>query len=375
MAELLEIHVAGNGIGESILLCLPNGKWGMIDAYVPTLNDPNSSSAFRLLLERGVRNLEFLCLTHPDTDHFRGMSLFLENFDVGQFWIFAAKSPAELYQRIAFLLKAKAARLQSTPEVVEDANDFAKTIKLVRRLRAAGKTERIFMQLGQPLYRIPATQSGSELRITALGPAGNLIDEYEDSIEKCFDTSVAARVLTVKAPDINNNIVSAALLIEYGDTTVVLGGDMEKEGWEHVIAYTTSTLSLDADFVKVSHHGSSNGYCDRLWEDHFCSSRSTTAVITAYSKKKLPREDDVDYIKAHAHKLFTTSHAALSFGAPPAHTRKSAFRRLSPQAVAALESIFVRAKRKDQRPQGICSFLVDDRGTCEHHLSGDAAEL
>src|SRR5437899_163845 len=126
MAELMEVHVTGGGIGESIVLRLPNGRWGVVDCYVPSLRDATSSSAFRLLKERGVTSLEFLCLTHPDADHFRGMSLFLETFAVGQFWIFAAKSPAELYQRIAAVGKIKAERLHQPGESVEDANDFVK---------------------------------------------------------------------------------------------------------------------------------------------------------------------------------------------------------------------------------------------------------
>src|SRR6266446_1648681 len=101
MADFLEVHVTGGAIGESIVLRLPNGKWGVVDSYVPTLADPASSPAFSLLRKRGVSALEFLCLTHPDTDHFRGMSHFLEGFAVSQFWIFGAKSPSELYQRIA----------------------------------------------------------------------------------------------------------------------------------------------------------------------------------------------------------------------------------------------------------------------------------
>ena len=148
MNGLLEVHITGGRIGESIVLHLPDGKWGVVDCYVPTLAEPTSSSSFRFLQERGVTDLAFLCLTHPDADHCRGMSLFLEKFLIGQFWMFGAKSPSELYQRIAALLKIRAVKLQEPAPMLEEADDFAKTIRLVKAMRQAKKIDYVPMSQG-----------------------------------------------------------------------------------------------------------------------------------------------------------------------------------------------------------------------------------
>ncbi len=81
----LSVHVLGAAKGESIVLQLPNGRWGVVDCYARSLNP-----TLMFLRESGVEKLEFLCLTHPHDDHYRGMSQILEEFPVAYFWHFGA---------------------------------------------------------------------------------------------------------------------------------------------------------------------------------------------------------------------------------------------------------------------------------------------
>jgi hypothetical protein len=137
-------------------------------------------------------------------------------------------------------------------------------------------------------------------------------------------------------------------------------------------------LSLDAHLVKVSHHGSITGYCKGLWEKHLSPQRSATAIVTAFTKQHLPRAEGLKHIKANTSRIFTTSKAAIKPNPAPVAgvpTRRSAFRQLAPDVVSALESTFISARLKTAQPQGICSFLFDDKGNFEHHLAGDAVEL
>src|SRR5258708_2739055 len=52
MAGSLEIHVAGGSIGESIIIRLPNGKYGVVDCYVPSLTEPTTSPSFEFLRKK-----------------------------------------------------------------------------------------------------------------------------------------------------------------------------------------------------------------------------------------------------------------------------------------------------------------------------------
>src|SRR5437764_754157 len=93
---LVRIYVFGSTEGESIVLHLPNGKWGAVDSFAPSLNDPTTNPAYRLMRQKKVTELEFLCLTHPHDDHFRGMSQLLKGFSVRQFWTFIGPDPQDV---------------------------------------------------------------------------------------------------------------------------------------------------------------------------------------------------------------------------------------------------------------------------------------
>jgi hypothetical protein len=59
-AERLEVHVFGGGEGESIVLGLPNGGWGVIDCFATKLEEPKTNASLQFLLSRGVSSLDFL---------------------------------------------------------------------------------------------------------------------------------------------------------------------------------------------------------------------------------------------------------------------------------------------------------------------------
>ena len=88
----LAVHVLGAGKGESIVLQLSDGRWGVVDCFAPSSTNAETNPVLRFLRERDVRELEFLCLTHPHDDHYKGMSHLLEAFDVKYFWPVAGLS-------------------------------------------------------------------------------------------------------------------------------------------------------------------------------------------------------------------------------------------------------------------------------------------
>jgi glyoxylase-like metal-dependent hydrolase (beta-lactamase superfamily II) len=92
----LGVHVINAGVGESIVIECPDGQWGVIDCYARSTTDPDTNPTVRFLRERAVNRLEFVCLTHPHADHYRGLRQLLELFTVRQFWRFGAFSQADL---------------------------------------------------------------------------------------------------------------------------------------------------------------------------------------------------------------------------------------------------------------------------------------
>jgi hypothetical protein len=63
---VLYLEVIGGGFkGESIIIKLPSGHWGIIDCYSPNLTDPKYHPVIQRLKQLEVTELEFVALTHP----------------------------------------------------------------------------------------------------------------------------------------------------------------------------------------------------------------------------------------------------------------------------------------------------------------------
>jgi beta-lactamase superfamily II metal-dependent hydrolase len=119
-----------------------------------------------------------------------------------------------------------------------------------------------------------------------------------------------------------HNLISSILLLKYGETRVILGGDAEKASWDEVLVDKIRIKEdkedkedgelFHAHLVKVSHHGSPTGLTPGLWKQ--LTARGTCyAVITPYRMQRLPKKEIVEFIARHTPKIFVTSLEALSF--------------------------------------------------------------
>src|SRR4051812_33928138 len=99
----LTVHVLGAAKGESIILHLPSGQWGVVDCYAGSVANPQTNPTFQFLKSQGVTELEFLCLTHPHDDHYRGMSQLLESFSIRSFWRFSGLGGSHFLRLVEYL--------------------------------------------------------------------------------------------------------------------------------------------------------------------------------------------------------------------------------------------------------------------------------
>ena len=79
----LTAHFINVGQGDAIYLELPGGENALIDG------GPSSSASgplARFLSDRGVTRIDHVVLTHPHSDHFKGLSYVFSNLTVGSFY-------------------------------------------------------------------------------------------------------------------------------------------------------------------------------------------------------------------------------------------------------------------------------------------------
>lgn len=295
----VELHVFGGSLGESIAIRTPDGQWGVVDSYASSLKDELTNRSLQYLLSRNVTKLAFLCLTHPHADHFRGMSQFLRRFEVEAFW-----QPAAMCARtLKLTLKSEGHRAVASDlaSSIADKDELLGILKEVRKLSREKKLIIKNASVGTALFPSPIAE-GSHFRIRAIAPSGASKQRYETSLHKCFDDQ--GRFVDA-SPPADHNQVSIALDILFGKTRLILGADVETDGWSDVLL-EISRDDLSADAVKVSHHGSTNGYAKELWPvfSHRCR---PLAICTAYEKYRLPDPEALAHIANRASRILTTS--------------------------------------------------------------------
>ena len=202
----LEVTVLDVGQGDSILVVSPRGSTLLIDAGGAFEGfrgrpehlgpDPGEDAVSPYLWSRGFQKLNAVAITHAHQDHIGGMAAILDNFKVGRVWI---------------------------------GNDNASPALL--RLKAHAQN-----------LRVPVEHERRGQHFVWDGVEVNFM--WPDSAED--ETSATAR---------NNDSLIVGL--RYGDRTILLPGDAEKQV-EYTMLSEAEAANLHADVLKIGHHGSKN---------------------------------------------------------------------------------------------------------------------
>jgi competence protein ComEC len=194
-----ELSVIDVGQGDSLLAAFPAGQLMLVDAGgIATFNstrkpgiDIGEDVVSPYLWTRSIKRLDVVAMTHAHADHMGGMAAVLKNFRPRELWLGAAGESPE-WRRVRALANFLGIR--------------------IRKLREGG----------------PFAWGGATVQV--LAP----LADYE-------------------ATDKPQNNDSLVLRVEYGATSFLLAGDMEKRVEEQL--YRRGLLRA-ADVLKVGHHGS-----------------------------------------------------------------------------------------------------------------------
>lgn len=205
----LHVDFLDVGQGDAALVTMPNGSTLLVDGGGrpnffstsanggPDAYERDSRSIGELVVSeylwwRGLDRVDYVLATHADADHIDGLNDVLKSFDV------------------------RSALVGRTSENDAEYRKFAQTI-------LATKTSLQVVNKGDELHF-------GNVTATILWPA----------------VSSDAR-----APSKNND--SVVLRLQFGERTILLTGDIEKEAEAQIVA---TTKDLHVDLIKVPHHGS-----------------------------------------------------------------------------------------------------------------------
>jgi competence protein ComEC len=190
------------GHGDSILIEFPKGKKMLIDGggLHEDRFDIGKNVIAPFLWEKKIHSIDYLVLTHPDPDHFKGLNFIVSNFKIGQFWDNGLRADSETYLQLEKTLSNKN----------------------IKRLSLNEKTPPQMIKGVEISFLNPPVLNGMQRENRNLSFMNN---------------------------------ASLVMKLQFKNVSMLLTGDIGREAEERMLR---KGYPLRADLLKVPHHGSSS---------------------------------------------------------------------------------------------------------------------
>lgn len=254
----LGILVFGPGHGEAIVLVMPNGELGVVDGCRESHDTPVRAFLDDWHATHGRNELRFVALTHPHADHYAGLGRLIEAYEgrVGSVWHTALTGGH--YGNAYLELE------QENSDDVPGAEDLTGLPRVLNAIRNHRPVEHMQRGEYESLLLRHDIANRPSIEIHCVAPShGDLNIAQEDLVRtlmRSIDNDEPAR------PRHDPNFTSAALLVTWGQTRALLGGDLlcgngTYEGWNRA----ATGISGPVQVVKVAHHASEAAQDWGLW--------------------------------------------------------------------------------------------------------------
>jgi hypothetical protein len=359
----LGIHVFGPGFGESIVVDLPDGQLGIVDFFQFGSATPLKDHIARRFAGRQVA---FLALTHPHADHCTGLEALLETTPIDRYWLFNGYQLAALVKYFEEVGKLRRGDAVEVALATRSSSVGSEILYLDRHLKPLLRRNSVGIACLAP-SRVE-TLCGGEVTVEFVTPSDRHAYLYADQLaEWCrrlpLHGDLAAADL--RRLLVNHNQVSGALLVQYGETCLVLMSDAEQPLWRDYLASIKGRPRRRVQLIKVSHHGSDTGFDTELYREGFDAS-GAVAVVTPFSRLRdpLPQKEPILGIKSLVGEVLCTNRIAAQGSTGLGWRQVSKVPR---DRLPAANAMLSRSRYREFR-----SLLAPDFGGPEH-VAKDAA--
>ena len=208
--------------------------------------DIGKNVLMRSLLSKKIKCLDYIMISHFDADHCQGFMYLLKNFEIKNAIIGFQAEDSKMYQEF----------LKSTKE---------KNIKVH------------YVKRGDSLKI-------GKIRILILNPA-----------------SYATRDMIQDNPMNNNAMVCKIIFYKF---SILFTGDIEKEAENEIVQFYKTTNTLEADILKVPHHGSKTSSTEEFL--NLVKPKIALIGVGVNNKFKHPSKETIDKLKNRHVKIYRT---------------------------------------------------------------------
>ena len=148
-------------------------------------------------------------------------------------------------------------------------------------------------------------------KVWALSPDDGVVGDFLFALEALMPTAgQTRRCLATLSP----NQVSVVLWIDANGSQMLLGADLERNGWNEVIEKHKGSDSR-ASVFKLPHHGSANAHHEGVWTQMLDT--NVKAVLTPWQRGgyRLPRSSDTKRILSLTEHAYSSSQPGRRSGA------------------------------------------------------------
>jgi len=267
---MLKLHFLNVENGDCIVVEFVDGvnrSFGLIDC---NRTPRRASPALDKLQALGADELQFVCITHPDADHYTGILDVLRAYDgrISSFLTFPLSTLLTDQSR----LKKYADKLLELVARGDDEDVASRHLEFVEILDFARKK---FL----PNDWIEVTGDHDRIGISGF----NGVEFYGIGPPKKMRGAIVQSVLDPGAfSKVDNNEVSVAMEIRFAGRRITLGGDAINDNWVWHRKYREKLgLTITSDLVKLPHHGSRYDNSKETLADFFSGQTASIAIISA----------------------------------------------------------------------------------------------
>lgn len=265
----LKVHYVYVGQGDCILIDLPDGKNMIIDSGSDTYDSDTSAKVINYIQQNLLGNgeiIDYMILTHPDSDHVYYLPDILDNFEVATiyrpytFFVSDGKnSTQKLDPDGTIATKAeKDALEQKERETVANLNstyNYGITIGDPTEKATNAKTTQIIYKFISRVYN--ETYGASDTPATMKFPIAG------EKITGANYTFTFYSPITPSKVYSSWNNYSSVIVLEYNGKRIAFTGDAEKLEENEILSNKGLTLP-DVDIMDMGHHGSKTSSQDKF---------------------------------------------------------------------------------------------------------------
>lgn len=313
----LTVYLFNVGQGDHMLLRLPNGQYGIIDFF----HEPNMSAPPAMGYLQKVRRrlhridpkrplvISFLCISHPDYDHLKGLETFLNwiddernNIQLNNLWIW----PGNIMHQLKKVYEDHGNSVEKSHKtsMSSDASRQLEALFEFSKRRSRSKKRRVKIQEISGVKKLGEDVGG--VKAVALAPLDQHVRKFDRQAQRAFVRRfVSPGSRKGRNPD--QNLLSSILLLIYGKHhRLLFGGDAGKVVWsESFQHYKETGQQVDhgpfhGSFIKASHHGSKYSSSEDLWPDILLPQGHVAISAGNKSNFEHPHTETLDHILPRA---------------------------------------------------------------------------